>query len=267
MGGNGRRDAARQAANVLGALFQVGTTFLASAAIQEQTGRSTPLIEPAPYAFSIWGVIFALSLAYAAYQALPGNRDSPLLRHIGPFTAAAFLCVGMWSVLVPAGQLLLALAMLAISFVCLLVAYLRVAGSARTRGLSRGERWLVAPAVAIFSGWLTAANVVSLDSEVVRFGLVAGGGLGEGVLGSILLLLGGVLAAAIVLAGKEGPAQGFLAYGVTVLWALVAVGVNHYDASLLTTGTATVAAVLVLAALLRASGSGVTRRSSRSPAI
>ena len=199
-------DVARQVANVVGALFQVGATFFAAAGISQQTGRSTPLIEPALYAFGIWGLIFTLSLAYAAYAALPSRREDPVLRRIGWFTAAAFLCIGMWSVFVPPGLLLPALAMLSVSFACLLVAYLRLARSHRS-ALSAAERWLVAPTVGIYLGWLTAANVVSVDSEAVRFGLVEGGGTGEALLGSVLLLAGAGLAVAIILAGRAGSAR------------------------------------------------------------
>ena len=102
MGSETRRDVARQAANVVGALFQLGMTAGASAAIQgvvDEGPRS--LVEPALYAFTIWALIFALSLAYAAYQALPAKRESPLSRRVGPFTAAAFFCTGLWSVFVP----------------------------------------------------------------------------------------------------------------------------------------------------------------------
>lgn len=104
----------------------------------------------------------------------------------------------------------------------------------------------------MFLGWVTAANAVSVSSEAVRFGLVEGGGIGEALLGSGLLLIGGVVACGIILAGKNGLPQGYLAYGATVLWALVAVVVNQYDASLLTTGAATLSATAVALVLFGA---------------
>ncbi len=115
---------ARQVANVVGALFQVGMTVAASTRIQDVVDEGPPsLVEPAGYALAIWALIFALSLAYAVYQAFPVNRASPLLRRIGPFTAAAFLCTGMWSVFVPLRPFLFVQAMLLGIFACLLVAY------------------------------------------------------------------------------------------------------------------------------------------------
>src|SRR3712207_1694400 len=199
-----RRDVARQVAVLVGALFQVVLTTAAGAAIQgvvEEGPRS--LVEPAPYAFAIWGLIFALSLAYAAYQALPSNRDSQLLRRVGPFTAAAFFCTGLWSVFVPLRLFGLAQLMLLAIFVFLLIAYLRLSRHALERGFGVGESWLVALPLGPFLGWVTAANAVSLTAEAVRRGLVGSGGAGEALVGTVLLLLGGALATALVLLGRK----------------------------------------------------------------
>ncbi len=141
---DGRWDLARQVANLVGALFQVAMTVVASAGIQEVVERGPgSLVEPAAYAFAIWAVIFALSLVYAVYGALPANRENPLLRRIGWYAAGAFACTGLWSVFVLAELLLFAQAMLIVIFVCLVVAYLRLAHSERST-LSTADRWLVA---------------------------------------------------------------------------------------------------------------------------
>ena len=71
------------------------------------------------------------------------------------------------------------------------------------------------------------------------------------MVGATLLISGGLLAAAITRTGRTGPPQAYAAFSLTVLWALVAVVVAQYDASLVTTGAAVVAAVPVLAVLLR----------------
>jgi hypothetical protein len=249
MDGEGKRDALRQAANVVGALFQAGMTLVASAGIREVVETGPPsLVEPAGYTFTIWALIFALSFAYAVYQALPANRESLLLRRIGWFTATAFFFTGLWSAFVPLRQLLFAQAMLLGVFACLFVAYARLAGS--ERGVLRGaDRWLVALPLGPFLGWITAANAVSLTSEAVRSGLVAPGGAGEAALGTVILLVGALLACAGILAGRTGPVQAYLTYGATVLWALIGIVVNQYAYSLLTTGAALFAAILVAVVL------------------
>jgi hypothetical protein len=259
---------ARQGANVVGALSQAGVTAAASATIQgvvDEGPRS--LVEPAPYAFAIWALIFTLSLAYAVYQALPSKRENPLLRRAGWFTAAAFFGTGLWSVFVPLRGFGLAQLMLLGIFGFLLVAYLRLSRYARERSLTRGERWLVALPLGPFLGWVTAANAVSLTAEAVRRGLVAPGGAGEAALGTVLLLVGALLACAVILVGRMGPVQGYLSYGATVLWALTGIVVNQYAYSPVTTGAALLAAVLVAVVLFGAlrdgRPGGDARRSAR----
>jgi hypothetical protein len=138
----------------------------------------------------------------------------------------------------------------------LLLAYLRLSRYARERDLSAGERWLVALPLGPYLGWVTAANAVSLTAEAVRRGLVAPGGAGEAALGTALLLVGAVLACAVILAGRAGPVQGYLAYGTIVLWALIGIIVNQYAFSPVTTGAALLAAVLVAVVLFGALRAG-----------
>ena len=265
--GIGGWDSGRRVAGVVGALFQVGATVLAGVAISEAVSEGPPsLVEPAGYAFGVWAVIFFLSLLFAVYQALPANRGNPVLRRVGWPVAGAFLCTGLWSVFVPLRQFGFAQAMLLGIFAFLLVAYLRLARS-EAGTLGRMERWLVAPMVGVFLGWVTAANAVSLTSEAVRRGLVEGGGTGEVLIGSALLISGGLLAAAITRAGRAGPPQGYAIFALTVLWALVAVVIAQYDASPLTTGAAVAAAVPVLAVLLRSGPTSPRARRAARPRV
>ncbi len=232
--GAGGWDSGRRWAALVGAVFQVGATVLAGTAISEVVSEGPPSpVEPAGYAFGVWAVIFFLSLLFAGYQALPANRGSEVLRRVGWPVVGAFACTGLWSV-----------------FAFLLVAYLRLARS-DPGALGRAQRWLVSLTVGIFLGWVTAANAVSLASEAVRRGLVEAGGSGEVLVGAVLLISGGLLAAAITEAGRAGPPQAYAAFALTVLWALLAVVVAQYDASLVTAVAAVVAALPVLAVLLR----------------
>src|SRR5262245_55981834 len=47
---------------------------LGKGSILEITQRHPTLFSPAPYAFSIWGLIYLATLAYAIYQLRPGQR-------------------------------------------------------------------------------------------------------------------------------------------------------------------------------------------------
>jgi hypothetical protein len=243
---NAKWDLARQVATVVGALFEV----LAGAVVPiGAIAKETPsLVIPADYAFAIWGPIFLLCLAYATYQALPANRQNPLLRRVGWFFAGAFFLNGLWEVLVPLRQPVLLQAILAGIFACLAVAYLRLVRS--EDGVFRQvDRWLVALPLGLLFGWITAANAVSLNDTLVEVGLV-GSGVGGALVGAFLLIIGAALACAVISVGKAGPLQGLLAYAGAVLWALAGVVVNQYDASLITTGAALLSGALVAIAII-----------------
>lgn len=202
MSGGARGDAARQAANAAGSIFQVAVPALFTGAdVGRVSDENGTLVVPAGYAFGIWGVIFLLCFAYAAYQALPANREDELLRRIGWFTAGAFFLNGLWEILFPARQFLLAQAVIVGIFACVAGAYLRFAREGRAS--SRADRWLIAPTLGLFFGWITAATTISFATTFVALGLL-GGGTGEAILGAALLLLGGSLAAAATLHAKAG---------------------------------------------------------------
>lgn len=77
-------DLLRQAAVAAAALFMVGATVVGSRGIVAavETEPRSP-VDPAGYAFGIWGLIFLLALGYAGWQVLPPQRENPLLRGIG----------------------------------------------------------------------------------------------------------------------------------------------------------------------------------------
>ena len=249
MGNNVKRDLARQVATIVGALFQVlAGAIVPIAQIVEEDPPS--LVAPPNYAFAIWGLIFLLCLAYAAYQGLPANQQNPLLRRVGWYVAGAFFLNGLWEVLVPLRQPVLLQVILAGIFASLAIAYLRLVRS-EPSVLKRADGWLVALPLGLLFGWITAANVVSLNDTLVELGLV-GLGVGGALVGAFLLLVGTAVAAVVISVGRAGPLQAILSYAAAVLWALAGVVVGQYDASLLTSGAALLSIALVAGVLISA---------------
>jgi hypothetical protein len=210
MSKDARGDVARQAAVVLGATFQVVAPALSGPAIGRVSAENSTLVVPADYAFVIWTPIFLLALIYAVYQALPANRESLLLRRIGWFSALVYFSNGIWELLFPARQFVLSQIVfvgIVTGAVAAFVLAQRGAGSG-----SRFDRWLVAPAFGLLAGWVTAAFFVGLVTVFVATGVLSGG-IVEALSGALMLIVGGAIACAVILAGRDGPVQGYLAYG------------------------------------------------------
>ena len=245
-------DTVRQTANVVGALFQVLAgplgMLIFGVGVGKVSDANSTLVVPAGYAFSIWGLIFALCLAYAVYQALPARRDNPLLRRVGWFSAGAFLLNGVWSLVFPAQLFVTSQVVILLVFLFAGAAFLLASRADGARRPGRLQRWLVVLPLGLLFGWITAATLVGFATTLSAIGIL-NGGFGEALLGTGLLLAGGLIAAAVIRAARSGPWQGILAYSVAVLWALIAVVVNQYDASLLTTAAAVVAAMPLMLSL------------------
>jgi hypothetical protein len=249
-----RVDIARQVAVMLGAIFQIAVPIFTGPAVGRVSGENPTLVVPTNYAFVIWTPIFLLALIYAVYQALPSNRESQLLRKIGWFSALAYFSNGIWEIVFPAREFVLSQMVFVGISTGAVVAFVLVQRGAGSG--SRFDRWLVAPAFGMLAGWVTAAFFIGFVTVLVATG-VLGGGIGEAIFGALMLIVGGAVACAVILAGRTGPVQGYLAYGGAVLWALAGVVANQYQNSLITSFTSIVCALLVAAILfiaLRRSG-------------
>jgi hypothetical protein len=226
-----RGDVARQIAVMLGAIFQIAVPIFTGPVVGRVSGENPTLIVPAEYAFVIWTLIFLLALIYAVYQALPSKRESPLLRRIGWFSALAYFSNGIWEIVFPARE-----------FVLSQIVFVGISGGA------------VGAFILVQRGAGSGLVTVLVATGVL------GGGIGEALFGALMLIVGGAVACSVVLAGRNGPVQGYLAYGGAVLWALVGVVANQYQSSLITSFTSILCALLVAAILITAlRRSGATR--------
>lgn len=176
--------------------------------------RYPTYVVPAGYAFSIWGPIFALSIAYAVWQMLPAQRENPLLRRVGWPVAVAFAGSTFWQFAFTAGQYALSVGLIAATLVSLALAVGRMAGW-RTP-FTGPERWLVWFASGLYLGWITVATVANVAQSLAAAG-VSQLGLGAEAWGMVMLVAAGLIAATVTLATRNG------GYPLAVAWALVAV--------------------------------------------
>lgn len=203
--------------------------------------RSTePLLAAAGWAFSIWLVIFAWQVAYAAYQALPSQRANPTLRRIGWHTALNAALAAGWTALFTLQQFALAWVVMVATFLNLLAVELRLHDDARTGK----ELWLVRLPFAINFGWISCALLLN-TSQLVHGVL----GWDEGLLSPLgwamaLTVVAAVLGLVMAVFRKN------LAYGAVVVWALVAVFAYRRTDVPMLAATALVCAGVVAIALV-----------------
>ena len=83
------KDLLRQFANALSVVFALAVNILASTLplngqnTGEISDRFKVFFVPAGYVFAIWGIIYIGWIAFAVYQFLPAQKESPRLRNLG----------------------------------------------------------------------------------------------------------------------------------------------------------------------------------------
>lgn len=196
--------------------------------------QDDPPVQPAGYAFGLWGVIYLWLLAHAGFGLVRRSDnaawDAPRWPLFGSLAiGASWLAVAQVNPPLATVQIW---AMLGLA----LVAVFRA---------PRGEeRLLLSAPLALYSGWLTAASWVAVGFSLGGYGVM-------GQTAAALVSLLGAGAVAAVVQSRLGRAP---EYGAGVTWALVGVVVAN-------AGTTNV--VAGLAALLAAAMAWLTYRAAR----
>ncbi|WP_322893548.1 MULTISPECIES: hypothetical protein [unclassified Yoonia] len=188
-----------------------------------------PPIQPAGYAFAIWGLIYGWLLVSAIYGIWKRPRNKSWNKVRDPLIISLAL-----------GTPWLAVANMNAIWATVLIFAMAAAAIAAVLAAPRADRyWLRAP-VSVYAGWLTAASFVSLGSTAAGYGVLMGA-LGWAYLGIIAAL--GV--AAFVQIRSRAPG-----YGLTIIWALFAIimanGMGQLGVSLLAGGGIAVMTLLTI---------------------
>lgn len=222
----------------LAPVFGIGMTM------QEMSARSETPITPSGYAFSIWGLIFALSIAWGIWQALPAGRDSVAARRLGWPLAGAFACSNLWMLLAAlTGNGWHLVAIILVLLACALTAFF-MARAEPSQGWV--DPWIIHPLTGLFAGWVSAATFVNIAGAAALSGAIRNEGM-AGSLAAILILL----AAAGLALGVLWTAHGAPWYAAAFAWALLGIlYANTLDRGLNLLVAALAGALLVLVVAL-----------------
>jgi hypothetical protein len=169
--------------------------------------QTDPPIQPAGYAFAIWGPIYLWLLISAGFG-LVARAGSPAWD------------ASRWPIFVSlaVGALWLAVAQVSPLWATLLIWVMLLAALLALFRTPRADRWLLRAPLALYAGWLTAASWVALGL------LGAGYGIGPTEIGWALVGLTGAFVTALWVQRSQswGPT-----YTVAVVWALLGVAVAN----------------------------------------
>ena len=241
---------------ILAACLQIVATSLPAFGIGDPIGSQSnavrTLITPAGWAFSIWGPLYAGSVVFAIYQALPSQRSNRLLSQLRLPAAGTFLANGLWALYTQSfGLAAFSVLIIAFGLSCLIAIY-RVFASWPPL-FSSGERWCAVLPLSALAAWLTAATIVNIAATLLFYGVDAG--QAAPLVSALVVLTGGIIAALALARGGGNPV-----YAIVFLWALSAIYAAGGQRADMVAIAAGVAAVLVIAGMLLGLRSAGLRR-------
>lgn len=202
--------------------------------------RYPTLLVAAGWAFSIWGVIFALDVIFGIWQWRPRQRDDDVLDRIRPAAIFGFLLTAAWMPVFSQQWFVAALVVIWLALACLLYVALRLSRDDHPRAGARAWAWTP---LSLHAGWLSLAAFLNTAQVIVAHGWQPAGAM----LPWSLWLFAGL---AVLLLGANILMRGNGAYALAAIWGLVGTFEQQRDAAL--PGAPTAAWIAVGLALLLA---------------
>ncbi len=170
--------------------------------------QDDPPVQPAGYAFAIWGPIYLGLIVHAGFGLWKRSSD-PVWDSVRlPLTLS--LVIGAPWLMVANQNPPAATAMIWGMLITALWAFFKTSDAQ--------DRWLLQTPVAVYAGWLSAASFVAIGLMLAGYGVVS-----EDTAALIALALAVVFA--FVIQGRTHRAP---EYGATVVWALVAIMIANW---------------------------------------
>ena len=176
----------------------------------EFAGLGDQTLRAAPYAFSIWGVIYLGLIANGLYQLLAARESATLAALAWPSEVAILGC-GVWILASAFNAQWASVAIIVTSATALIV------GLDRARrdepAPSKTDRLLIAWPMTLLAGWLTIASGLNLFTVLTAQGLIQ----------PQLMWSVGAVSAVVLVAAAVGWRLRSMVYLVPVVWGLVGV--------------------------------------------
>jgi len=212
------------------------------------------IITPANYAFAIWGLIYLGLIIYSVYQALPGQRQNPVLAQVSWALIGACVLQIIWLYAFLTASFWLSVGLIVGILGCLIVAYLR----SRTVTPTRQVRWLLQAPISVYFAWITVATVVNVAGALFDSFFSRGPAMSAIGVASTVVMMGvsGAIAAAVALG------YGDASFPAVVVWALSAIAIRQASIPPIAfTGVGLSVGLMVLIVKIVVTGQGRMRHS------
>lgn len=170
-----------------------------------------PAVQPAGYAFAIWSVIYLWLIAHAAFGLWKRQRE-PVWIRVRPAQTLAVVLGSVWLAIAGASPVW-ATGVIVVMAASAILAFLK--------SPTEPDRWILSAPLAMFAGWLTAASAVSVGVLLSGYGILGNTEAAIDMM-AVVLILG-----LFVQARKPR----MPVYGLTLVWALVGIGVANMDSA------------------------------------
>ncbi|MEC4984804.1 MAG: tryptophan-rich sensory protein [Oscillatoria sp. PMC 1068.18] len=195
------------------------------------------LITPASYAFVIWGVIYLGLISFAVYQVLPTQRSQEKLRRLGYSLVFASLAQIVWVFLFLSRWFVLSLGAMIGILLSLITGYLKL----RTveAKFSRQERWWIVIPLSIYLSWISVATILNVAIALSSVNW-DGWGISPVVWTAVMIAVAGIIGATVIKQRRDR------AFGLVLIWALIAIAVRHREIVAIAATAIIVAFALIL---------------------
>ncbi len=204
---------------------------------QELSAANPILLTPAPYVFSIWGLIYLALIAFAVYQALPRYRENPSVKAVGILFAVSCVFNVLWIFLWHYQHVGWSFIVMLLFLATLVIIYLRLGAVTAERSIY--DRILVKFPFSLYLGWISAATLVNFNVWLYNIGWL-GTGAGGAFFTILMVIIAALLALAVFYLRQD------YIYSAVFVWALIGIGVRHGSDIIILTIVAWLAAAAVL---------------------
>lgn len=216
----------RQGANIISVVLALAVNILASALplngqnTGEISDRFKVYFVPAGYVFAIWGIIYIGWIAFAIYQALPAQKDSPRLRRLGYLFALSGVFNATWLFCWHYNRFGLSVLVMLVLLGLLIASYLRL-NVGKTR-VGNAEKWCVDIPFSVYLGWITVATVANITDWLYSVGW---NGFGAPMAWAVIMLI-----AATVIGALMAWTRRDAGYLLVLVWSFIGIALKQAGA-------------------------------------